>query len=129
MGGGKPPHFARIDAYVYYYNQKMYVRGPQHSITGGGNPPQYIQVGGGGEIPPHFARIDTYDYIYAVLNFINQVNTSVICLRMLRPKSKLAILVSMLVCILTQNTKNIKTIHLTKTKVKLCLSNFGNNFE
>ena len=45
MGGEIPPHFARIDAYVYYYNQKMYVRGPQHSITGG-DPPQYIQVGG-----------------------------------------------------------------------------------
>ena len=28
----------------------MYVRGPQHSITGEGSP-QYIQVGGGG-IPP-----------------------------------------------------------------------------
>ena len=37
----------------------MYVRGPQHSITGGGgDPPQYIQVGG--KIPPHFARIDAY---------------------------------------------------------------------
>ena len=31
----------------------MYVRGPQHSITGGGSPPppQYIQVGGG-KYPP-----------------------------------------------------------------------------
>ena len=36
---------------VYYYNQKMYVRGPQHSITGGDHPPQYIQVGEG-KYPP-----------------------------------------------------------------------------
>ena len=32
----------------------MYVRGPQHSITGGDPPPVYSS--GGGEIPPHFAR-------------------------------------------------------------------------
>ena len=36
----------------------MYVRGPQHSITGG-------------EIPPHFARIDAYAH-----NYSNRTNTS-----------------------------------------------------
>ena len=44
----------------------MYVRGPQHSITGGGSPPSILKWGG--EIPPHFARIDAYATRYRLGN-------------------------------------------------------------
>ena len=30
----------------------MYVRGPQHSITGGDSPPSIFKWGGGGNTPP-----------------------------------------------------------------------------